>query len=146
MRLTYYRSGQPAYINQVSPAYINQVSPFYNFSQNLPYVVFPHPQEYRSSLTICRESHHMFLAYSLRYFDVYYDMFFDNYYNDYLNIYLRSYFNIYIHYCDNYDGIYSVKFDVLNMLFYADTYYNLFIRICILLDMLQFIKRIKQHI
>ena len=24
MRLTYYRSGQPAYINQVSPAYINQ--------------------------------------------------------------------------------------------------------------------------
>ena len=43
MRLTYYRSGQPAYINQVSPAYISQVSPFYYFSQNLPYVVFPPP-------------------------------------------------------------------------------------------------------
>ena len=56
MCLTYYRSGQPAYINQVSPAYISQVSPFYYFSQNLLYVVFPHPQEYCSSLTICRES------------------------------------------------------------------------------------------
>ena len=43
MHLTYYRSGQPAYINQVSPAYISQVSPFYYFSQNLPYVVFPPP-------------------------------------------------------------------------------------------------------
>ena len=43
MRLTYYRSGQLAYINQVSPAYINQVSPFYYFSQNLSYVVFPPP-------------------------------------------------------------------------------------------------------
>ena len=41
MHLTYYRSGQPVYINQVSPAYINQVSPFYYFSQTLPYVVFP---------------------------------------------------------------------------------------------------------
>ena len=41
MHLTYYRSGQPAYINQVSPAYISQVLPFYYFSQSLPYVVFP---------------------------------------------------------------------------------------------------------
>ena len=62
--------------------------------------------------------------------------FFDNYCNDYFSIYLRSYFNIYIHYYDINDGIYSVKFDVLTVLFYADTYYNLFIRICILLDML----------
>ena len=28
MHLTYYRSGQPAYITQVSPSYINQMSPF----------------------------------------------------------------------------------------------------------------------
>ena len=47
MRLTYYRSGQPGYINQVSP--------FYYFSQNLPYVIFLQPQEYCSLLTICRE-------------------------------------------------------------------------------------------
>ena len=43
VRLTYYRSGQPAYINKVSPAYINLLSPFYHFSQNLPYVVPPPP-------------------------------------------------------------------------------------------------------
>ena len=43
MRLTYYRSGQPAYINQVSPAYINQVPPFYYFNHNLPYVAFSPP-------------------------------------------------------------------------------------------------------
>ena len=62
--------------------------------------------------------------------------FYDNYCNDYFNIYLWSFFNIYIHYYDICDGIYSVKFDVLTVLFYADTYYNLFIRICISLDML----------
>ena len=88
-------------------------------------------------------------ASSLRYFDAYYDTFFGNYYNDYLNIYLWSYFNVYIHYFDIYDGIYSVKVDVLTMLFmliltticfFALVYYL----ICLL--MLQFVKRIKQRI
>ena len=41
----------------------------------------------------------------------------DNYCNDYFNIYLQSYFDIYIHYFNIYDSIYSLKFDVLTMLF-----------------------------